>query len=391
MRTVRNRERRPDTTGPLPVTESASKILALRPSVSPLDTLGPALDALPTAAHRAFLRLLLDAVVARRHRRHAYPSGWPSFAACGPIKTGKSLLVAWACLLIGADPARVVRSVPAETERSLYGRRHQLPGGAWALRPSPLLGEPLLALDELDKAPRDVQRACLKLLQGEARIGGEEGEIIEVAPVVVVLANGFPGQLPPEYRRCSVVLDTSGLVAELGNIYAAAGTFLEAIPAGFDLDVLAVPVGALAVPVVDQMAAALRSGLSEAGWRLCDERALAHLVPGRVALSGLDVPSSCSASSRSGCATLLGTINSKDCSPKAAPQGPPGATSSPPSRVLASPTHPTASSSTGSHPPKNASWNSLTSPCHGPNRAHQAPLCAENGSRPNYGTESNGC
>ena len=69
-----------------------------------------------------------------------------------------------------------MRSVPAETERSLYGRRHQLPGES-ALRPSPLLGEPLLALDELDKAPREVQRACLKLLQGSVdRCPVERGE-----------------------------------------------------------------------------------------------------------------------------------------------------------------------------------------------------------------------
>lgn len=88
----RGRESQPPVLAVVPMSRAGTG----RHGETTLDALGPALAALPTAAHRAFLRLLLDAVVARRHRRHAYPSGWPSFVAVGPTKTGKNLLVAGA-------------------------------------------------------------------------------------------------------------------------------------------------------------------------------------------------------------------------------------------------------------------------------------------------------
>jgi hypothetical protein len=182
---------------------------------------------------------------------------------------------------------RVTAKAGAETERSLWGRRHQLSGGAWGLRPSPVLAAPLLVLDELDKASRDVQRACLKLLQGEGRVPGEEGELVEVAPTVLVLANGGADLVPPEYRRRSIVLNLAPLVGQLADVYRIAQPFLTALPV-IDLDALDVVRRPLASGIADELAAALRAGLSEAGWRMADERALAHLVVGRAAVTGLD-------------------------------------------------------------------------------------------------------
>jgi MoxR-like ATPase len=108
--------------------------------------------------------------------------------------------------MFGFDPARTILSAPAETERSFWGRRYQVQGGTWRLRPSPVLSYPLLVLDELDKASPATQRAALKLLQGETRVLGEEGELVEVAPVVLVLSNSALDLIPPEYRRRCVVL-----------------------------------------------------------------------------------------------------------------------------------------------------------------------------------------
>ena len=53
-------------------------------------SLAPALDAaigcFPTEALRAFVRLLLAAVIARWHLAGEYDSGWPGFIAIGPTE-----------------------------------------------------------------------------------------------------------------------------------------------------------------------------------------------------------------------------------------------------------------------------------------------------------------
>jgi hypothetical protein len=153
-----------------------------------------------------------------------------------------------------------------------------------------VLARPLLVLDEVDKAPRDVQRSCLKLLQGEARVPGEEGEVVEVAPTVLVLANSGADLVPPEYRRRSIVLNVAPLCGQLAELYRVARQFLDALPI-IDLDALDVVREPLPDSIANELAAALRAGLSEAGWRMADERALAHLVAGRAALTGLDLRS----------------------------------------------------------------------------------------------------
>jgi hypothetical protein len=100
-----------------------------------------ALAHLPTKPHRAFFRLLADGIVARHHL-HEEPSAWLSFLAVGETGTCKSLLAFGACNMFGLDPARAILSVPAETERSFWGRRYQVAGGTWKLRPAPVLSYP---------------------------------------------------------------------------------------------------------------------------------------------------------------------------------------------------------------------------------------------------------
>jgi MoxR-like ATPase len=113
---------------------------------------------------------------------------------------------------------RAILSVPAETERSFWGRRYQVGGGTWKLRRAPVLSYPFLGLDELDTASPPTQRACLKLLQGETRVRGEEGELVGVAPTVVVLSNSSVSLIPPEYRRRSLTLDTRPLADQLDGL-----------------------------------------------------------------------------------------------------------------------------------------------------------------------------
>ena len=245
-----------------------------------------ALAALPTEAQRAFFRLLLDAIIARAHLRgvEGFAAGWPSFVAVGPTKTGKSLLVLGAIKVLGIREP-VVRSAPAETERSLWGRRYQTPKG-WGFQPGRLLSYPLVVLEELDKAPRPLQRSCLKLLQGEVSVPAEDDVPVGIAPTVVALANADVSFLPDEYRRRSVVLDTGPLVPDLGQLHSDASQFMSALPAAaFELDDLSV-IGALPLQVKERMLRLLEDGLNERGWRMVDERAIGYMVLGRYALMG---------------------------------------------------------------------------------------------------------
>jgi hypothetical protein len=93
--------------------------------------LAPALGHLYTDPHRAFFRLLVDDLIARRHLRHIYDEEtWPSHIACGDTKSGKSLMPVGICRLFGWTYRRMRKFVPKETEKSMWGRRIQRSGGA---------------------------------------------------------------------------------------------------------------------------------------------------------------------------------------------------------------------------------------------------------------------
>lgn len=252
---------------------------------TPLTGLSTAVAYLPTEPHRAAFRLLVAATVARWHLGLVDPSGWPSFVLVGPSKTAKTLLALGACRVFGLDPARHVRSLPTETERSTWGRLVPQRGGGWAFVPSKVLGRPLAVWDEHDKADRAVQRSILRMLQGEVLVGGEGDELVTVRPTVVLTSNAGTSSIPSEYLRRSVVLDTAPLVSELVEVHSAAGRFLDALPL-LDLEAFVPPISGLPEDVTEIALKALREGLSDEGWRSCDERSIDHLALGMVTLAG---------------------------------------------------------------------------------------------------------
>jgi hypothetical protein len=88
----------------------------------------PALAHLYRDPHRAFFRLLVDDLIARRHFRHIYDEEtWPSHIACGDTKSGKSLMPIEVCRLFGWTYRRMRKFLPKETEKSMRGRRIQRP------------------------------------------------------------------------------------------------------------------------------------------------------------------------------------------------------------------------------------------------------------------------
>lgn len=254
------------------------------PSAAALDS---ALSLLPAEGLRALTRLLLSVTVGRHHLRQVRPSGWLSGVACGPTTTGKTLAGLIVCHTFGLNSAVHVRLAAAETERSLWGRREQAPGGTWVLRPAAPLGSPFLVLDELDKAPAELRQALSKLLQGDTRVAGEGSEVVEVAPAVLVTTNGRPESIREEYRRRAMVLDTKPLVPLLGDIDLTARRVLApGILPHFDLARLGPPADALSDEDVAYLRKIARWVLTDDGWRQADMRGLELAALGRAALWG---------------------------------------------------------------------------------------------------------
>jgi hypothetical protein len=251
-----------------------------------LADLDQALAPLP-APHRALTRLLVCTVIARRHLRQARPSGWLGGIAAGPTGTGKTLIASVVCQVTGADPTAAVRLTGAESDRSLWGRRAQQPGGAWALVPARVLSLPFLVLDELDKCPPALRQAVCQLLHGEARVPAE-GTVLDIAPAVYATLNGPPAESVHEaYQRRAVTLDTAPLDLDRAALARAARTlmapgYLPRLPVGR----LAPPATTLPADVLAVMQASLDLCLTPAGQALVNLRGLELAALGYAAAAG---------------------------------------------------------------------------------------------------------
>ena len=247
------------------------------------------LEDLP-AEHWAMLRLIENAVVARRALRDVYPGNWPGFVALGPTKSGKTLVGSLAARRFGLDPVDAVRLLMLETPGSLVARRVQTDADTWPSVPSPLLALPLVVLDEFDKATPEVQKAAFAYLAGTSQYSAEHG-LIEVHATAIITLNAAVDAvrlLPDPYFRRAVVLDT---------------TSLEAVTR--DLDLVAAKLARVALPVVppdlvppaadlpekarDWLRSALLSCLTARGWQDVDVEAISRLVLGRWASMAADL------------------------------------------------------------------------------------------------------
>jgi len=259
---------------------------------------GPALSAamalLPTEAHKAFVRLLVSAVIARHHLLADYPDGWGGFVTLGPTGTGKTTLAHFVCDVFALDHVRAIRVVQAETPAALLGSRTQEEGGRRTFDPSPLLAEPFLCLDELDKArSAELRAAALKLLQGDAA-AELEGHRFPVRPTVMVCLNANPGQLASivgeAYVRRSVVLDTTPLRPLLDNLASLVRRVRRpgTVPS-IDLRRLVPPARTLPEELWQLLHATLAAELTSAGRALVDVEALSRCALGRAPLLGGDL------------------------------------------------------------------------------------------------------
>lgn len=266
-----------------------SEVGAGTPGVAFGAALEAAIEHFPAEAQRAFARLLLSGIVARRHLARDYPVGWGGFIVVGPTKTAKTSLAAFACQVFGLPSGTAVRVLRDETPGSIFGRRQQTAGRQWRVSPSALLSLPFLCLDEYDKAPEEVRREADRLLLGQTSVE-VEGESFPVLPVPLVVLNARPAELAQQlheaYVRRSPVLDTGELGGLLRDIDEdMRKLFRPGVIPQLDLGTLKPP-----PPLSDDDRAklrdGLRSGLTEEGWRLVDVEATSRLALGRVPLMG---------------------------------------------------------------------------------------------------------
>lgn len=169
-------------------------------------------------AHRAFLELLLSAVVGRHHISAGTPARHLAFVAVGESGTGKSALGQMACTVLGLDPVDHELYVPAQAPGSVIGRRVRSDGG-YGWEPAPVAGRPLVLFEEFDKADEAVRKALMPYLDGRVLVQFE-GERVHLSPTPMLAANpprtgDRLGHIRAEFRRRSVLLDT-GYAAHRG-------------------------------------------------------------------------------------------------------------------------------------------------------------------------------
>jgi len=159
--------------------------------------------------HRAFVELLVSAIVARHHLGDEHAEPHLGFMAVGGTGTGKSSIAEFVCRLFGWDLVRHRVFLQQETVGSVGGRRG---GGAHEYSRAPLMALPFVVFDEWDNADDPLRRAALPYFQGTCTVQ-LEGELVALHPVPMLAANPPAGRgrydhLRGEYRRRSVVLDT---------------------------------------------------------------------------------------------------------------------------------------------------------------------------------------
>ena len=231
--------------------------------------------------HQALLRLICDAVVARRELALVHATNWPGFVVMGPSSTGKTLIAQLVCRRFGLSAASHIRVLSRETSGSIWGRRYAEEGGDWRFEPAPLLSAPFVALDEFDKATPEVRRAAEAYLQGDSVFVAEEGRAaVSATPLVLLNQDRGIELLPDPYLRRSVVLDTAALLSTTRDIdevaRAALAARLPTIPGS-----LVPPEIALPEPARLLLRSALQGCLSALGWRRVDVEGLSRVALGR--------------------------------------------------------------------------------------------------------------
>ncbi len=284
------------------------------PGLSLAPTLDAAITCLPAEALRAFVRLQVAAIPVRWHFAREIADGWPSFISVGPTSTGKTAIARLVCRIYGLEELVAIKAAFRQTPGSLVGRRERDARSAtgWRVEPSPVLALPYLALDEWDKAARDVQAAAGGLLMGDTA-DELERERFEIRPTVYTTLNaGREGlsALHDAHVRRAVVLNTEPLRPLLRDLdediarLFGGGVLIPRLR----LEQIRPSRASLPPELRGMLRSELRAGLTEEGWRLADVETLSRLALGRSAITGgpLELAALATAADYLTCSSTLG-------------------------------------------------------------------------------------
>lgn len=218
------------------------KEVPLKPSSFPAHPAWPTLLALlPTPEYRALLRLTLAVAYLRQRAPQLGPMPW--LGAYGPPGTGKSTVGEVALALVGGRFFDVRAMTPGEA----LGRREQVKGGVWEVRPPLTLEGPLTILDELGEAPSELQRALFALVNDRPTVVLEGQELPHRAAIYATWnpeAREVP--LPEGAKRRGLLLSTEPYARTLHKAFLREGVgerlraFLEDYPSPW-VDLAALP------------------------------------------------------------------------------------------------------------------------------------------------------
>lgn len=246
---------------------------------------GKVIKKLPTEHHKAFLRLLLSAIVAKYHLFNTCDQGWPSFIAGGPTKTMKTAIGSLVCKLFGWDPGEYTKHVQISSQNELIGRRFWEGPGKYGFTPSPYFNRSFICLDELDKAEGGIRKRALYYLQGTTTVA-VEGKGVENHPLPLVTLNTDSPEdfkILDSYLRRAVVLNTWPLRGELKDVdLIAERIFAGSIPR-LNFDKLIPLKRKLSADESRNLRDPLEENLNDQGWGLTDLTPLRLLARGRTA------------------------------------------------------------------------------------------------------------
>lgn len=248
-------------------------------------SVGKVIEKLPTEHHKAFLRLLLSAIVAKYHLFNTCDQGWPSFIAGGPTKTMKTALAGLICRLFGWDPGAYIKHVQISSQNELIGRRFGEGTGKFGFTPSCYFGCAFICLDELDKAKGSIRKQALYYLQGTTTVA-VEGTAFENHALPLVTLNMNSPQDPTivdSYKRRAVVFETWPLTAELKDVDLVAQRIFGGSIPRLNLDKLAPLKRKLSTSESHDLRELVKDNLNDEGWKLTDLVPLELLTRGRVA------------------------------------------------------------------------------------------------------------
>ncbi len=246
---------------------------------------GKVIEKLPTEHHKAFLRLLLSAIVAKHHLFNTCDQGWPSFIAGGPTKTMKTAIGSLVCKLFGWDPGAYTKHVQISAKKELIGRRFWESPGKYGFTPSAYFNRPFICLDELDKAEGDLRKQALFYLQG-TRVVSVEGKPVENHPLPLVTLNTDSPEdfkILESYLRRAVVFNTWPLRGELEDVDLIAGEIFDKRLPYLDLNKLTPLNRELSKEETHRLRELLKGNLNDEGWKLADLVPLKLLARGRTA------------------------------------------------------------------------------------------------------------